>query len=192
MSNDTIIQGFELLIPGFLAAALYYALTASRKPPQFERIIHALVFTAIIRVLVGIIRQICLLIGRIHEFGKWSQEGESVISLIIAFALGLFLVKLTNTDSLHNIMRMLRITNLTSYPSVWYGAVSKHGGYAVLHLKDERRLYGEIEEWPTYANRDYMLVNNADWLVSAYDESNMHNPMSQHVIPIGVNVKVLV
>ena len=56
MMTDDLIRLFYDLLPGFLAAWVYYGLTAHPKPSPFERVIQALIFTVIVRALFIVFR----------------------------------------------------------------------------------------------------------------------------------------
>ena len=45
------IEVLNFLVPGFIAAAVYYGLTSAGKPNTFERLIQALIFTIIINAI---------------------------------------------------------------------------------------------------------------------------------------------
>ena len=47
LANNTI-EVLNFLVPGFVAAGVYYGLTAAPKPNTFERVIQALIFTVVI------------------------------------------------------------------------------------------------------------------------------------------------
>ena len=49
-ANNTI-EVLYFLVPGFIAAAVYYGLTSAAKPNTFERLIQALIFTIIVQAL---------------------------------------------------------------------------------------------------------------------------------------------
>ena len=48
-ASDELVRVFYNLLPGFLSAWIFYALTAHPKPSPFERIVQALIFTVIVR-----------------------------------------------------------------------------------------------------------------------------------------------
>ena len=53
-SSETV-KILAFLLPGFVAAAVFYSLTSHPKPSQFERVVQALVFTAIVQGLALLI-----------------------------------------------------------------------------------------------------------------------------------------
>ena len=72
-----------------------------------------------------------------------------------------------NTDRVHSRLRKFGITHQTSFSSEWYGALSQaRGGYLVLHLTGERRLYGWAVEWPNTSEHGHFVIAEAEWLVN--------------------------
>ena len=87
------------------------------------------------------------------------------MSILVAVALALLASYASNRDSVHRILRHLRITKETSYPSEWDSAFSRHGDcYVVLHLKGQRRLYGWPEEWPSHPEQGHFRISEGEWL----------------------------
>ena len=64
------------LLPGFLAAWVFYGLTSHPKPPQFERTVEALVFTFVVQALVKFIELMLLLAGRCFVLGIWTETSS--------------------------------------------------------------------------------------------------------------------
>ncbi|SUP44184.1 Uncharacterised protein [Vibrio furnissii] len=54
LTND-IITLLQYLLPGFVAAWMFYSLTSYPKPSQFERVVQALIFTIFIQAIVVVI-----------------------------------------------------------------------------------------------------------------------------------------
>jgi len=61
-------------------------------------------------------------------------------------------------------VRKLGITKETSYPSEWFGVFSKNVTYVVLHLEDERWIYGWPIEWPSEPGKGHFSLVQASWL----------------------------
>lgn len=164
LSNE-IINFLSYLLPGFVAAWVFYGLTAFPKPSQFERIIQALIFTILIQGFLSIIKSISLFIGsHVICIGSWGDDTNLVLSVISAIILGFLFTYFANNDKFHAVLRKLKITQLTSFPSEWYGSFSKNKTYIVLHLKDGRRLYGWPVEWPNHPTTGHFSIAIAEWL----------------------------
>jgi hypothetical protein len=168
--NLEVIESLKYLLPGFISAWIFYALTSYPKQSQFERVIQALVFTAIIR---GILEVFSLIFNTIQN-DLWFENSDFLISIILSFVLGLILSWLSNNDKFHKLLRYLKITKETSYASEWFSAFSSGTTYVVLHLKDQRRIYGWPREWPTEPDHGHFLLQNASWL----EEGNKEIPLS--------------
>lgn len=153
------------LLPGFLAGWVYYGLTSHPKPPQFERIVQALIFTFIVQVLLVPTEHVALFVGKNWAaIGIWSEGAEQVVSLILAIGFGATLAVLTNTDGVHSWLRKLKFTTRTSHPSEWFYVFSEKVTFVVLHLKDGRRLYGWPKEWPIEADKGQFYMMLPAWI----------------------------
>ena len=62
----------ERLLPGFVAAWIFYGLTGHSKPSPFERVVQALVYNVIVQPFVIAIGFLMLLIGHVYSFGDWT------------------------------------------------------------------------------------------------------------------------
>lgn len=163
--SKEVVDLLTYLLPGFIAAAILYNLTPNPRPEPFERLVQALIYTVIIQVLVLFVAAVLSWFGEhIETFGTWTDNSRLVWSVLIALALGLALARSSNYDTLHGLLRRLRITHQTSYSSEWYGTFAQNEGYVVLHLTGERRLYGWAEEWPSTPERGHFVIVQAEWL----------------------------
>jgi len=178
-----IIVTLQYLLPGFLAAWVFYGFTSYPNPSQFERVIQALIFTLITQVLVFGERAILLLFGNIFFLGQWSNQSEIILSTISAIFIGLIFSYFANNDKFHKVVRNIGVTRETSYPSEWFGTFLKNVTYVVLHFHDERRLYGWPIEWPSEPEKGYFVLEQASWIVG-----NEEKPITG-VQTILVNVK---
>ena len=163
------IQALTFLLPGFVAVAVFYSLTSHPKPDAFGHVIHALIFTAIVQALT--------------EGFFFSSRWKLLFSVPTAVVLALIAVILSNTDWMHRLLRHIRVTKETSYPSVWYSSFAQNKDcYVVLHLKGQRRLYGWPDEPPSRPDQDYFRITEAVWL----DENNkmIETETSAILIPV--------
>ena len=157
------------LMPGFLTAWVVYGLTTYTKPPQFERVIQALIYSFIVNTLVEILRRVLIFIGRYVQFGTWNHSTELLCSAFIAIILGVSISFFMTNDTFFSVARNLKLTSRTPYPSEWYGAFNnKPHRYVVLHLENNRRIIGYPIEWPTEPTSGHFRLTNAAWL----DEDN--------------------
>jgi len=154
------VLGF--LLPGFVAAAIFHAFTSHPKPSPFERLILALMFTAIAQTLVAplpsSIRPVEIEIG---GGVAWDPIWAMAFAVIVAFVV----VVAVNYDLLHMALRAVRITKETAYPSPWYSSFFRNTDrYVVLHLTEERRLFGWPEEWSNDPANGHIRLIEAEWL----------------------------
>ncbi len=171
-ATNEIVDVLTFLLPGFIAAAIFYSLTSHPKPGAFDRVILALIFTLIGQMTT---EYSLLILIDIQENARTIEIWEPGLSVLIAIILGLCSSCLSNSDVLHRFLRRLRMTRETSYPSEWYSTFARHGDrcYIVLHLQGERRLYGYAEEWPSDPTDGHFRMAEAEWL----DEENKGTPL---------------
>jgi hypothetical protein len=170
-ASKEIIGVISYLLPGFLAAWVFHGLTPHPKKSPFERIVQALIFTAVIQ---GVVVGANLTYDHYYELGKidwggWGDRTSQVVPMIVAVGLGLLFAFFANHDYLHGVLRFLRITKRTSYPSEWFSAFNKDKRNVILHLKGKRRLYGWPTEWPDHPKSGHFVINNATWLLDDGD-----------------------
>ncbi len=165
---------FEYLLPGFVAAWIFYSLTSYPKPSQFERVVQALIYNLFIQALVNILRLIVLFVGKSARFSVWSDSATLISSILCAVFVGIVFSYFANNDKLHEFLRKYKITKQTSYPSEWFSAFAKDVTYVVLHLKDERRIYGWPIEWPSDPSKGHFMLKQPSWLVEG-DETELEN-----------------
>lgn len=55
LASSETVSILTFLLPGFVAAAVFYSLTSHTKPSAFERIVQALIFTIFVQVIVTIV-----------------------------------------------------------------------------------------------------------------------------------------
>ncbi len=153
----------QYLLPGFVAAWVFYSFTSFPKPSQFERVVQALIFTIFIQALVYVIKQALFCVGKKWSYFTWDVNSELVWSIISAILLGIIFSYFANNDKIHKKLRKLGITRETSYPSEWFGVFINNITYVVLHLDGERRLYGWPIEWPSEPEKGHFVLVQASW-----------------------------
>jgi hypothetical protein len=163
-TSSEVIGVITYLLPGFVAAWVFYGLTTHPRKTPFERVIQAVIFTAIIQ---GIVAGGRLIYEHYHaqglDWGEWGEISNQVIALIVAVVIGLSFAALANNDWVHAVLRWACITRRTSYSSNWYSAL-KQRRYVTLHLKGRRRVYGWPYEFPDQPKNDVFVLMNAFWV----------------------------
>ena len=170
--STQIISVLQYLLPGFVASAVFYGLTSHYKPSPFERVVQALVFTYLIQGGIEIIDHFTIQIEYIDD---WRQDESFLITLLLAIVLGTIVSVFANNDKFHQLLRFLKFTKKTSFPakSEWMRTFAGNVKYIVLHLNDDRRIYGWPKEWPTDHKGGYFLLQEVNWL----EEDNEYIPM---------------
>lgn len=160
-----VIALLQYLLPGFIAAWVFHGLTPYPRASEFERIVQALIFTMFVVPFAAGLEHAALWLGKFRSIGPWTTQSSLVASVLAALLIGSAFSFLANTDLLHKMLRLSKITQETSYPSEWFGAFLTRETYIVLHLKDERRLYGWPREWPSGSKTGHFLLQQPTWLV---------------------------
>lgn len=163
LSKDLIVL-IVFLLPGFLAAWVFYGLTSHPKPSQFERVVQALIFTFIIQSIVPLCRWVLELIGKIIAIRPWDNDAEALATLVLGITFGILLARFTNTDTVHKWLRKRGFTTRTSHPSEWYGVLSEKVTFVILHFRDGRRLYGWPKEWPVEPDAGQFYIMLPSWI----------------------------
>lgn len=162
--SGELVGALAFLLPGFVSAAIYHALTSHPKPSAFERVILALIFTAIVQAVEVAFG------ARVSWNPLWSVGTAAVVAVIVVLAV--------NNDIAHSILRWLTrllrklpwmgnfsITRQNSFASVWDSSFARYDGcYVVLHLTGQRRLYGWPDEWPSDPERGHFRITQGEWL----------------------------
>lgn len=163
--NTGIVGALILLLPGVVAATIFYAITPPAKRIPIIRVFHALTFTAIIQTIAAPIHYI---ISDNNSQWPWMQNPPAITSMTIAMILAIILSitagVLQNHDLMHKILRKLNITHETANPA-WDSAFrTNKDSYVVLHLKDRRRLFGWPYQWPSQPKNGHFKIIEAQWL----------------------------
>lgn len=162
-ATSEIVTVLAFLLPGLVAAAVFYSLTAHSRPNDLGLVVQALAFTVAAQAITWIVLALTSLAW---EVDSWPSGVETVFSVFCAIFLALVMAWLVNHDFAHNILRFLEITRETSYPSEWYGAFAENDRhYVVLHLKNGNRLYGWPEKWPSRPDQGHFQLSECEWLV---------------------------
>lgn len=162
-ASGEIVSVLTFLLPGFVAAGIFHSLTSHPKPGAFERIVLALIFTVIAQTVTDVI---ALTADSGKAEARSFRDWMPALSISVAIALGAGAVYFSNTDAVHRILRRLRITKETSFPSEWHSTFARYSdrSFVVLHLQSKDRLYGFAEEWPSDPKEGHFRISDAEWL----------------------------
>lgn len=165
-ASSEIVSVLVFLLPGFVAAAVFYSLTSYPKPNEFGQVIQALIFTSVGQSIAW----------TLHQFwgpdASWSIGLEALVPLLSAVIFALIVVYLSNNDIAHSLFRRIRFTRENSYPSEWHASFARNPDcYVILNLKDDRRLFGWPQEWPSRPGQGHFRIIEAEWLTPDEDDS---------------------
>lgn len=171
--SSEIVNAIYQLLPGFVAAWIFYGLTAHRRTAPFERVIQALIFTLFAEAIVQVLGMVFVGIGDHYPnlvLGPWTSTWLFVWKVVFSIAIGFLFAWLANTNRFHALIPD-SISKRTSYPSEWFSAFNRTKRNVYLHLHDGRRLFGWPEEWPDSPSSGHFVLMNVAWIL----------PDNQHV-----------
>ena len=165
-ANSEVVSILVFLLPGFVAAAVFYSLTSYPKPNEFGQVIQALVFTMVGQSIAWTLRQI------VGPETSWPIGFEATVSVLCAVTFALIVAYIANNDIAHRFFRRIRLTRENSYPSEWYASFARNPeSYVILHLRDGRRIYGWPIEWPSRPEQGHFRIIEAQWLTEGVNDS---------------------
>jgi cbb3-type cytochrome oxidase subunit 3 len=159
-----VVALLTYLLPGFLVAWLFYALTSHQKPSQQERVIQALIFTLLVHALVVVEKLGLEFVGRWVVLGAWDTDVELIASVFTALMSGLAVAYLTNKDTVHRHLRRIGLSKRSALPNEWCTVFSPREQFVVVHLKDDRRLYGWPKVWPSEPDKGHLFLTFPSWV----------------------------
>ena len=161
-ATSEVVAVLTFLLPGFVGAAVFYALTSHPRPGEFGQVVQALVFTTVGQAVAWLMR----LLASLWWQYQWPAGLELTVAVASAVGVALLAACAANHDLLHRPLRWLGVTMETSYPSEWYSAFAENDDcYVMLYLKDKRHLYGWLEEWPSNPGAGYFRISEAVWFI---------------------------
>ncbi len=160
-----IISLLVFLLPGFVAAWVFYGLTSHPRPERFERIVEVLIFTFVVQALVPVLKWALLWTGEYVAILPWSDETKLVASLAVALVTGSAGTVCANKDIPHRWLRKYgRLTLRRSHPSEWFTAFASIQAQVTLNFKDGRRLQGWPKEWPRSHHAGHFVLQEPAWI----------------------------
>ncbi|HEJ7884326.1 TPA: hypothetical protein SMI12_001253 [Serratia liquefaciens] len=162
--SSEIFDILKYLLPGFLTAWVFHALTAHPKQNQFERIVQALIFTLFIRCAIAITEFAFLKIGKFYSLGAWNETSELIWSVIYSLLIGFALVFFANNGYFHDFLSKWKITKQTPYPSEWEDIFNNATTYVIVNLKNERRISGWPRVFPSDPTKGHLVLENPEWI----------------------------
>lgn len=164
LPDSDIVTAIYHLLPGFVSAWIFYALTAHPRTAPFERVIQALIFTMLTEAVVACAGRGLLLCGRYWTCGEFDSNAAYVWKVGVAILLGFLFASFANTNRFHSILPDW-ITKRTSFPSEWFSAFNGTKRYIYLNFTDGRRLFGWPEEWPDEPGKGHFVITQPEWIL---------------------------
>ena len=202
----------ELLLyvfAGLVASWVYYGLVPATKPSAFNRVLDALVLTALIRLalqgLALVIPPLASVLGRIENLSSnpppLADLTDSFAASLLVFGFsalfGLILAILTNKNFPHQWLIRWGWTGQAALQSNLSHAFSvRQDSYIVLNLRDGRRVFGWPLSWPDRTDDNYFLLSDYEWLPSragegAADESGEEKSPDAAILIAGRDVEMV-
>ncbi len=154
-----------VLLPGFVAAWVFYGLTPHPKLNQFERTVQAFIFLAFVRVMMWGVEAAGLTSPPAeYSMGVLGQEATFAWSLLCGVLIGVVFSACANHDFPHVLLQWLKLTKRTSFPNEWSSTFNRKANYVVLHVKDRPRAMGMPVEFPDDPNVGHFVLCDACWL----------------------------
>ncbi|WP_460143153.1 DUF6338 family protein [Pseudomonas sp. S3_B08] len=159
-----LVPVLKQLMPGFLAMLVFYWFAEAQKPTAVDRVLQALIGTAVVQIIVSGIEKLCYVLGNYYDFGTWDNTSADLWALAVATTIGLILAYLCNNDTAFSIARTFKLTTRASQDD----AVHIHKAMAncgvVLHFSDSRRLMGYLDAYPSSKSTGVYLVSSPTWI----------------------------
>ena len=156
-ASSEVVSVLVFLLPGFVAAAVFYSLTSYPKPNEFGQVIQALVFTMVGQSISWTLQP---------DFGTQAFHGQSNLKQPFLFFLRLFS---RSSSSISPTMTLptdfsgasVSLERIHILPNGIRLLLRNPDSYVVLHLRDGRRLYGWPREWPSHPNKGHIRITEA-------------------------------
>lgn len=183
-ASSEIVSIFIFLLPGFVAATVFYSFTAYPKPNEFGQVVHALAFTMVGQLIASSIQLLATALG---AQGAWHASLQIIVPTLSAVAFALIAAYLSNKDLTHKAFRLIGLTRETANPA-WYSSFANNDDcYVVLHLKDGRHLFGWPEEWPSRPEQDHFRITGAFWMDDDNPDPHYGNKREIYAIIVDVS-----
>lgn len=165
--GDTI----KFVMPGFVAAWVFYGLTPHPKKGQFERTVQAFIFLAFILISLWGVEVALTSVPQKIRIGDWTEQVALFWSIVVAIVVGFSFAVFANKDWPHCWLRKISVTKRHSYPSEWASTFNRDERFVVLHLKNEDsksecdlRVMGRAVEFPDNPDSGHFVLCDAEWL----------------------------
>ncbi len=156
-----------VLLPGLLTCLIVKALTSrERKLDAVEVVLHALAYTLIVHAIWSFL-----------NLWSWIPTPDIVGLSSISVLLGLTVATVTSKGLLFDTFRKMGLTTESSWQSTWESsfrhAAREKMDFAVFHLKDGRRVMGDVRGYSAEQLNGHIVLDQVKWLSAAGDPVEM-------------------
>lgn len=154
------------LLPGLITYLVVRAMTErAKKIEAVEAVLYALAYTLIVHAiwygLTGI--------------GSLIPTPDIIGLSLTALFVGIGLAAIVNSGVHYRLLRFVGITSESSWITIWQTVFrefrDRQGEYAVLHLKDGRRVMGAIRGFSPQQKGGHVCLERVQWLTEATPNS---------------------
>jgi hypothetical protein len=169
-----LIPILVFLLPGFVSSGIV-SLMVIRKPQEaFGRVVEAVIFTALNLAVffiakAALSRLVALNVTFKHlvtvDSHRFFTAGNLTLLGLCAVGIGLVWSIEANNQWLFRVLQWSGVTSKSTKPSIWVDVLSEQRNrYAVVHLKDGRRLLGWVGRYSDDAADRALFLEQASWL----------------------------
>lgn len=149
------------LLPGLLTLVVQRALSGrEQKLEAVDAILHGLAYTVVVHAVWAVL-----------TLWSWFPTPDIFGLCACAIVLGVVLAKCKNSGWLYGVLRFCGLSRESSWPTIWETAFREAprlgSEYAVLYLKDRRRLMGAVRFYSHDQELGHVILDRAQWLDSA-------------------------
>lgn len=149
------------LLPGLLTYVVQRALSGrEQKLEAVDAILHGLAYTVLVHAVWAVL-----------TMWSWFPTPDIFGLCACAIALGAIVAKCKNSGWFYGALRFCGLSRESSWPTIWetsFREASRLGSeYAVLHLKDRRRVMGAVRFYSHDQASGHVILERAQWLDSA-------------------------
>lgn len=165
------------LLPGLLTYVVHHALVyRNQRIEATHAVLWALAYTLLVHAFWELLKLP----------GSFIPTPDVIGLPLIAGAMGLLLSYCSTQGWIYSQLRALGFTRESSWETLWLSAFHEcrykmNIGYAVLHLKDGRRVYGGIAGFGSKQQNGHVALNPFQWLG---EDAKDQLPMSENLLLI--------
>ena len=106
-TTNEVVGVLVFLLPGLVASAMFYSLTAHAKPNEFGQVVQALIFTIVSQAAAWVVY---LTIQAVWPEFIGPEGWEFVFPVLVAAVIALVAVYCSNHDTVHRLLRYGKAT----------------------------------------------------------------------------------